>query len=48
MKIARGFTFSPSRLLGVDRIKRKISRTVGVPTTRGGRQRKWGKMGGMR
>lgn len=48
MKLAPGFTFSLSRLLGVDRLKRKIAKRTRIPTTRGGRQRKWGRMGGMK
>ena len=36
--------FSWKRLLGVTRAKQKISRTVGIPLTKSGRQRKLGAM----
>ena len=36
--------FSWKRLIGVTRIKQKISRTTGVPLTKSGRERKIGKM----
>lgn len=48
MKIARGLSFSPSRFLGIAQFKAKVARKTGIPTTRGGRQRKWGRMGGMK
>lgn len=48
MRLGRGLSFSPSRFLGLAALKGKIARKVGVPTTRGGRQRKWGRMGGMK
>lgn len=44
----RGIRFSWSWLFGVDRMKRKIARLTGIPTTRGGRQRKFGRWMGMR
>ncbi|MDR1962707.1 MAG: hypothetical protein LBQ50_02895 [Planctomycetaceae bacterium] len=39
--------FSWKRLLGVTKAKQKLSRTIGIPLTKSGRQRKFGKqMGG--
>lgn len=38
--------FSWKRLLGVTRVKTRISRMTGIPMTRSGRQRKLGKMMG--
>lgn len=40
--------FSWKRLLGVTRVKSNISRKIGIPLTRSGRQRKLGKMLGMK
>lgn len=37
-----GFSFSLSRLLGVTQAKQKFARTTGIPTTKGGLQRKIG------
>ena len=37
-----GFSFSLSRLLGIAQAKQKFARTTGVPTTKGGMQRKIG------
>jgi hypothetical protein len=37
-----GFSFSLSRLLGVAKTKQKFARTTGIPTTKGGIQRKIG------
>ncbi|MDR1534092.1 MAG: hypothetical protein LBU64_03210 [Planctomycetota bacterium] len=34
--------FSWKRLLGITRLKQKISRAIGIPLTKGGRQRKLG------
>jgi hypothetical protein len=34
--------FSWKRLLGITRVKQNISRKIGIPLTRGGRQRKIG------
>ena len=39
-----GMTFSLKRLVGITRVKQKISRKTGIPWTRQGRQRKIGKM----
>ncbi len=38
-----GMTFSLKRLVGITRVKQKISRATGIPLTRQGRQRKVGK-----
>lgn len=43
MKI-RGLSFSWSRLLGIAGLKNKIARKTGVPTTRGGLERKIGRI----
>jgi hypothetical protein len=40
--------FSWKRLLGVSNAKRSISRKTGIPLTRSGRQRKVGKMFGIK
>ena len=37
-----GFSFSLTRLLGIAHAKQKFSRTTGIPTTKGGLQRKIG------
>jgi len=39
-----GFSFSWKRLLGITRAKQKIARTTGVPTTKGGIERKIGRL----
>ncbi|MFM1921804.1 MAG: hypothetical protein RLZZ303_3438 [Candidatus Hydrogenedentota bacterium] len=41
-----GFSFSWRRALGVSAAKGKISRMIGVPLTRSGRQRKMGSAAG--
>lgn len=38
-----GTSFSPRRVLGVDKLKRNIARVTGVPTTKQGIERKIGK-----
>lgn len=40
----RGLSFSWSRLLGIAGLKNKVARKTGVPTTRGGLERKLGRM----
>lgn len=40
--------FSWKRLLGISAAKSKISRTVGIPLTRSGRQRKIGRIFGIK
>ena len=39
-----GFSFSWSRLLGIQTFKQKVARTTGIPTTKQGRQRKLGRI----
>lgn len=39
-----GFSFSLSRLLGISGMKQSFARKTGVPTTRGGLERKLGNM----
>lgn len=46
-KMNRG-GFSWKRLVGISAMKSKISRKIGIPLTRSGRQRKFGKWLGMR
>jgi hypothetical protein len=41
-----GFSFSWKRALGISGAKSRISRKVGIPLTRSGRQRKVGRMAG--
>lgn len=38
-----GFAFSLSRLLGISGLKNQIARATGIPTTRGGLERKLGR-----
>lgn len=40
--------FSWSRFLGISAAKSRVSRKIGIPLTRSGRQRKFGKWLGMR
>ena len=39
-----GLSFSWKRALGVSKVKRKISKATGIPTTRSGRRAKVGRM----
>lgn len=39
-----GVSFSLSRALGIDKVKRKIARETGIPTTKSGLERKIGRM----
>jgi hypothetical protein len=48
MKLVRGLTFSPSRFLGIDRVKRGVAKAIGIPTTRQGRRSKLGRLLGMK
>ena len=43
MKI-RGLSFSWSRFLGIAGLKNKVARATGIPTTRGGMERKIGRI----
>jgi hypothetical protein len=38
-----GFSFSWSRLLGISGLKSSVARKTGIPTTRGGLERKIGR-----
>jgi len=38
-----GFSFSWKRLLGITSVKQKIARKTGIPTTKGGMERKLGR-----
>ena len=40
----RGFSFSLKRFLGITGVKQKIARKTGIPTTKGGMERKIGNM----
>lgn len=50
MKILPGLNlnFSLKRALGITALQRKIARATGIPMTKAGRQRKIGKMLGMK
>jgi hypothetical protein len=39
-----GFSFSWKRLLGISGMKNRVARTSGVPTTKGGLERKLGRL----
>ena len=43
-----GLSFSPKKALGITQAKRKIAKATGVPTTKSGRQKKIGKMLGIK
>ncbi len=43
-KYGFGFSFSWRRALGIQTAKQKIARATGIPTTKGGRQRKVGRL----
>ena len=43
-----GLSFSWKRALGVTQMKRDISKATGIPATKAGRQRKIGKMFGIK
>lgn len=42
MKIIKGLTFSVKRAIGISGIKQSIAQKTGIPTTRGGLERKIG------
>ena len=48
MKLGPGLTFSWKRALGVTKAKRSIAKATGIPTTRTGRQAKFGRWMGMK
>jgi len=39
-----GFSFSWKRALGISTIRQKIAKTTGIPTTKGGIERKIGRL----
>ena len=43
-----GLSFSWKRALGITSAKRKIAKATGIPTTKSGRQRKLGKLLGIK
>lgn len=43
-----GLSFSWKRALGITSAKRKIAKATGIPTTKSGRQRKVGKLLGIK
>lgn len=43
-----GLSFSWKKALGVTNAKRKIAKATGIPTTKAGRQRKLGKLFGIK
>lgn len=43
-----GLTFSMKRATGVTKVKREISKATGIPTTKSGRQKKVGKILGIK
>lgn len=43
-KLIPGLSFSWKRAFGITSIKRKIAKASGIPTTKAGRQRKFGKL----
>lgn len=47
MKIP-GVSFSWKRALGITKVKRKIAKATGIPTTKQGRRNKIGKMLGIK
>ena len=47
-KLIPGLSFSWKRALGVTKAKRKIAKATGIPTTRSGRQRKVGRIFGIK
>ena len=44
MKKIRGLSFSWSRFFGIAGLKNKVARKTGIPTTRGGLERKIGRI----
>jgi hypothetical protein len=43
MKLTKGLTFSLKRAIGITGIKHSIAQKTGIPTTRGGLERKIGR-----
>lgn len=42
MKLTKGLSFSLKRAIGITSIKQSIAKKTGIPTTRGGMERKIG------
>jgi len=40
----RGLSFSWKRAVGISKVKQKVARKTGIPTTRGGLERKIGRI----
>jgi hypothetical protein len=47
-KLIPGLSFSWKRAFGITKVKRKIARASGIPTTRQGRRAKLGRMFGIK
>lgn len=48
IKIAPGLTFSPNKALGITKVKRKIAKATGIPTTKSGRAKKAARLFGIK
>lgn len=48
MKLGPGLSFSWRRAVGVTKLKRKIAKATGIPTTRSGRRNKIGRWFGIK
>jgi hypothetical protein len=48
VKLGPGISFSWKRAVGITKVKRSISRSTGIPTTRSGRRNKLGRWMGMK
>lgn len=46
--IIPGLSFSWKRATGVSSLKRKVAKATGIPTTKSGRQKKFGKLFGIK
>lgn len=46
--IVPGLSFSAKRALGVSKAKSKVAKATGIPTTKSGRQKKLGKIFGIK
>lgn len=48
IKIAPGLTFSPNKTLRFTKVKRKIAKATGIPTTKSGRAKKAARLFGIK
>ena len=48
IKIAPGLTFSPNKALGITKVKRKVAKATGIPTTKSGRAKKAARLFGIK